>query len=168
MHDGREGRVALRAKSAEIAVAALFFALGALVIYDSLRLGVGWADDGPKAGYFPFYVGLIICVSAGVNAVRALLVPAARSGTFVEVGQLKMVLTVLIPTALYVALVTWIGIYVSSTLFIAFFMRWLGKDVWWKVAAVSAGAAVVFYLTFELWFQVPLPKGPLESLLRLD
>jgi hypothetical protein len=137
------------------------------VIFDSVRLGTGWADDGPRPGYFPFYVGLIICVSALVNAVRALLVPAAKNKTFVETGQLKMVLAVLVPTALYVLAVTWIGIYVSSIAFIAFFMRWLGKYAWWKAAAVGIGAAVVFFVIFEKWFQIPLPKGPLESLLGL-
>ena len=167
MAEGQEGRAALRYRSAELAVAGFFFALGAVVIYDSVRLGTGWADDGPRPGYFPFYVGLIICVSALVNAVRALLVPAAKNKTFVEVGQLKMVLTVLVPTALYVLAVTWIGIYVSSIAFIAFFMRWLGKYAWWKAAAVSIGAAVVFFVIFEKWFQIPLPKGPLESLLGL-
>src|SRR5688572_8505651 len=168
MAQGQEGgRAAFRYRSAEIAVAALFFALGALVIYDSLRLGRGWADDGPRPGYFPFYVGLIICVSSLVNVVRALMVPAAKNRTFVEVGQLKMVLTVLVPTAIYVAAVGWIGIYLSSAVFIAFFMRRLGKYVWWKVAATSLGATVVFFLIFEKWFQVPLPKGPLERLLGL-
>jgi putative tricarboxylic transport membrane protein len=167
MAEGQEGRAALRYRSAELAVAGFFFALGAVVIYDSVRLGTGWADDGPRPGYFPFYVGLIICVSALVNAVRALLVPAAKNKAFVETGQLKMVLAVLVPTALYVLAVTWIGIYVSSIAFIAFFMRWLGKYAWWKAAAVGIGAAVVFFVIFEKWFQIPLPKGPLESLLGL-
>ena len=163
----QQGRAAFRVRSAEIGVGAFFFVLGALVIYDSQRLGSGWADDGPRAGYFPFYVGLLICVSALVNMARALMVPAAKNKAFVEVEQLKMVLTVLVPTAIYVAVVGWIGIYVSSAVFIAFFMRWLGKYVWWKVAAVSAGASVVFFLIFEKWFLVPLPKGPLERLLGL-
>jgi len=172
MSEGPQGpgpeRPALRQRSAEIAVAALFFFLGALVIFDSLRLGVGWQEvHGPRPGYFPFYVGLIICVSAAVNVVRALRTGAAGGKTFVQVGQLKLVLSVLVPTAIYAGLVTWIGIYVASVLFIAFFMRWLGRYVWWKVAAVSVGAAVVFYLIFEVWFLVPLPKGPLESLLGI-
>ena len=131
-----------------------------------MRLGIGWADDGPRPGYFPFYLGLIICVSSLVNVVRALLVPEAKNKTFVEVGQLKMVLTVLVPTAIYVAAVSWIGIYVASAVFIGFFMRWLGKYAWWKVAAVSLGTVVAFFLIFEIWFQVPLPKGPLEVAAR--
>ena len=74
--DGQpEGRVAFRQKSAEIVVAVLFFLAGALVVYDSLRLGAKWAEDGPEAGYFPFIVGVIICISAAINfaTVRAIL-----------------------------------------------------------------------------------------------
>ena len=148
-------------------MAALFFIFGAIVIFDSVRLGSGWAADGPRPGYFPFYVGLLICIASVINFARALAIRGEKNKTFVERGQLRMVLTVLIPTAIYAALVTWIGIYVSSVLFIAFFMLWLGKYAWWKVAAVSIGNSVVFYLIFEIWFLVPLPKGPLESALGL-
>src|SRR5262245_12543621 len=118
-----EERPAFRQRTADVTVAALFLAVGALVVYDSLRLGASWGSDGPKPGYFPFYVGLIICVSSAINLVRAALNRAAADKTFVEVGQLKMVLTVLVPSIIYVALVSWIGIYVASILFIAFFMR---------------------------------------------
>ena len=168
MDKGQAGRVALRHKSAELAVAALFFVLGAIVILDSVRLGFGWQEvHGPRPGYFPFYIGLLICGASLVNFVRALLVPAAASRAFVQVDQLRMVLTVLAPTAVFAALVTWIGMYVSAFLYIGFFMRWLGKYSWWKVAAVSAVTVTAFYLVFEKWFKVPLPKGPLENLLGL-
>lgn len=162
------GRAALGQKSAEVAVALLFFVLGAIVIADSVRLGIGWQEvHGPRPGYFPFYIGLILCAASLVNAVRALMVRGADNTAFVEVGQLKLVLSVLVPTMLYAVLVTWIGIYVSSVLFIAFFMRWLGKYAWWKVAGVSLATVVVLYFVFEKWFKVPLPKGPLENLLGL-
>ena len=168
MTEGQEVRAAFRRKSAELAVAALFFVLGAIVITDSVRLGTGWQEiHGPRPGYFPFYIGLILCAAALVNIGRALLLRGKDNKTFVEVGQLKLVLSVLVPTIVFAGLVTWIGIYVSAVLFIGFFMRWLGKYPWWKVAGVSLGTAVVFYLVFEKWFKVPLPKGPLENLLGL-
>jgi hypothetical protein len=168
MSEGREGRAAFRRKSAELAVAALFFLAGAIVIFDSVRLGAGWREvEGPRPGYFPFYIGLIMCAASLVNFVRALALRPAQNKTFVEVGQLKMVLAVLVPTAIFAGLVTWLGIYVSSVLFIGLFMRWLGKYAWWKVALVGLGTAVALYFVFETWFQVPLPKGPLESLLGL-
>jgi hypothetical protein len=100
--------------------------------------------------------------------VRALALRGEKNKTFVQVGQLKLVLTVLVPTAIYAFLVTWIGIYVSSILFIGFFMRWLGKYAWWKVAAVSVITVFAFYVVFEMWFKVPLPKGPVEGWLRLN
>src|SRR6266487_985957 len=161
------GRAACRQKSAEIAVAALFFILGAIVVYDSVRVGVRWVEDGPQSGYFPFYIGLLVCGSSLVNALFAFL-NVKKDKVFVEVGALKLVLSVLVPAAIYVALIGWTGIYAASALFIAFFMRWLGKYAWWKVAAVSIGNRVVFFLIFEIWFKVPLPKGPLETLLGLN
>ena len=168
MSEGPDGRPAFRVKSAEIAVALLFLALGAIVIYDSVRLGAKWADDGPQAGYFPFYIGLIIGAAALMNLLAAFTIRPEKDKTFVQVGQLKLVLAVLVPTAIYAALIGWIGIYVASVVLIGFFMRWLGKYPWWKVAAVGIGNSVVFFLIFEVWFKIPLPKGPLETALGLN
>jgi len=168
MDGGRDARPAFRQKSAEMAVAAFIFLLGAIVICDSVRLGARWGDDGPQAGYFPYYIGLILCVASAVNLGLALLNRRDRDRTFVEVGQLMLVLTVLIPSAIYVGLIGWTGIYVASAVYVAFFMRWLGKYSWWKVVAVSIGNSVAFFLIFEIWFKVPLPKGPVEALLGLD
>ena len=171
MQEGGEQKGATQAafsqKTAEIAVAALFFALGAVVMVDSVRLGARWAEDGPQAGYFPFYIALILCIASAFNLAFAVVSARDKGRAFVERGQLKLVLAVLVPAAVYVALVGWIGIYVASALYVAFFMRWLGKYAWWKVAAVSIGNSVVFFLIFEIWFLVPLPKGPLESALGL-
>ena len=160
-------RPAFRHKSAEIFLAALFLALGALVMWDSVRLGARWAEDGPQAGYFPFYIALLVCIASAANLIAALSLRGEKNPTFVETGQLRLVLIVLIPAAIYVALIGWLGIYLTSAFFIAFFMRWLGKYPWWKVSAVAIGTSVVFYLIFEVWFLVPLPKGPLESALGL-
>ena len=157
------GRAAFSTRAAELVVAAGFFILGAVVINDSLRLGMRWVADGPQPGYFPFYLGVIICAASVITFVFALRLPQAKNKSFVEVGQLKLVLSVLVPSAVYVGLVGWLGIYVSAVLFIALFMRWLGKYPWWKVAAVSLGTSFVFFLIFERWFLVPLPKGPVEA-----
>ncbi|MDP2135579.1 MAG: tripartite tricarboxylate transporter TctB family protein, partial [Sulfuritalea sp.] len=55
----------LRRRGPEAGVALLLMAIGLVVIYDSLRVGIEWADDGPRAGYFPFYIG---CMLAGSSA----------------------------------------------------------------------------------------------------
>jgi hypothetical protein len=166
MSQGEGGRPAFGQKRAEIVVAALFLLLGAIVVWDSVRLGARWGSDGPEAGYFPFSIGLLICIASLLNLGFAAWRKDSRS--FVAVDQLKLVLSVLVPSILYVALVAWLGIYVASVIFVAFFMRWLGKYSWWKVGAVSIGNSVVFFLVFEIWFKVPLPKGIVERLLGLD
>jgi hypothetical protein len=149
----------------EIVVASLFLLLGAVVAFDSYRLGARWAEDGPQSGYFPFYIGLIICVSSAVTLLQALFGKAnASEGTFVERGQLRMVLSVLLPAALYVLGIQLIGIYAASTIYIAVFMAWLGKYSWFKGAALGLAASISFFFMFEIWFKVPLPKGMFNPL----
>jgi hypothetical protein len=152
----------------EMIVAAGFLAFGALVVWDSRRLGSQWASDGPQAGYFPFYIGLIICIASAINLARALNLGAAGRKPFVMWSQLRMVLTVMLPCIVYVVLIAnpvfSFGIYEASALFIVLFMRLLGKYSWAKAAAVAVGVMVAFFLMFEVWFQVPLPKGPVEAL----
>ncbi len=151
----------------ETVVALLFLAFGAVVMWDSWRIGARWSDDGPQAGYFPFYIGLFIVISALVTMYQAVRMGEEGREPFVRWGQLRMVLTVLLPSIVYVALIDnpWLslGIYVPSALFIAAFMRYLGKYKWHTIAAVSIGVVVAFFVMFEIWFQVPLPKGPLEA-----
>lgn len=161
-----EGPSAISNRSMEIIVAAATFALGALAITDSLRIGTGWGDEGPKAGYFPFYIGLIICIGSVINAgIAALGRPA---GSFVSKSQLADVMRALVPMFLFVGLIGVLGLYVAGALYIAFFMRWIGKYSWVKVATVSLGTIVFFFIVFDLWFKVPIIKGPLEAMLGLN
>jgi len=150
-------------------VAVLFFIFGAVVVWDSRRLGSEWASDGPQAGYFPFYIGLLICIASVANLLIALSSGKKGAKAFVTWGQMKMVLTVMVPSIIYVVLISnpvyGLGIYEASALFIAFFMRYLGKYSWPKIAGVSISVMTVFFLMFEVWFKVPLPKGPIEHLL---
>src|SRR5712692_836845 len=155
-------------RAVEIGVAVVIFLFGALVVFDSYRLGARWGDDGPQAGYFPFYVGLLICASGAAILVRALRNPAFAAESFVSREELKKILTVLVPTVVYVSVIGYLGFYVASTLYIAYFMWHLGKYSWIKIAPVSIGVSVAFFLIFEIWFSVPLPKGPLEAALGLN
>jgi hypothetical protein len=161
---GRGDRGGVSMRAAEITVALLIFALGAIVVFDSYRLGSKWGSDGPQSGYFPFYVGLLICISSLVTFVQALMTKSGRGDWFVTWGPLKLVLTVLIPAAVYVIGVQYVGLYVASTIYIAVFMVWLGKYSWFKSVAVGLGANVSVFLMFEVWFKVPLFKGSLDPL----
>lgn len=167
-----EEKSAASVKMVDAVTAIIIFLLGAIVVWDSWRLGARWGTDGPEAGYFPFYIGLILCFASIVNLVGAIKLKSDES--FVSVSSLKMIMSVMIPTIIYVALIGGVGpvpalgIYVASTIFIALFMIWLGKYKWPLTLSVSIGVTVVFFLLFEVWFKVPLPKGPLEAALGLN
>lgn len=145
---------------------ALFLGLiGAVAILGSLQVGIGWGVEGPKAGFFPFWVGLLIVAASAVNLVRAWM--SRSDKLFAEWGQLRQVTKVVAPTAIYVAAVPWLGIYLASALLMAGFMRWVGRYGWLQILLVSVAVPVISYVTFEKWFLVPLPKGPIEDLLGL-
>lgn len=167
MTEGTGDKAAVKTRTMEIAVAAFILLCGVIVIYDSARLGAKWGEDGPEAGYFPFYIGVLLCIASVINLLGALAAAKRENTDFVSLAAIKLVFSVLIPTTVYAGLIGTLGLYLASTIFIAFFMRWLGKYDWWKVAAVSIGNSVVFFLVFEIWFKIPLPKGPLEAALGL-
>lgn len=160
---GRSGGISTRVM--ELAVAVGLFMLGALVVFDSHRLGSSWGSDGPEAGYFPFYIGLIICGSTAVIFIQALVGQVARSGKiFVEWQPLRQVLAVLVPALVYVLGIQLVGLYVASAIYIAGFMMWLGRYGWLKSAAVGLGVSALAFTTFEIWFKVPLYKGMFNPL----
>jgi hypothetical protein len=150
----------------ELITALVIVALGVLVIYDSHRVGVGWADDGPRSGYFPNIIGWILAISGGWIAGGTIVAWRKLAGTiFVSHADLKPVLAMLLPTIAYVALIWLIGIYVASAIYIAGFMIFQGKYKILLALLVSIGVPVVIFLLFEIWFLVPLPKGPVENML---
>lgn len=162
-HEEEAGDSLVSQRRADIVVAVIFAAVGGVVIMDSLRLGMGWSEYGPESGYFPFYIGLAMVIASLGTIVLTLRSRSGSDGSFVERTQLRDVMKVLIPSAVFVAMIGVIGIYVSSVLFIGAFMRWLGRFPWTTIAAVSLLVPLALFLLFEVWFLVPLPKGPVED-----
>jgi len=161
-------RSAASVRAVETGVAAIILLFGLVVVIDSFRVGARWGDDGPQPGYFPFYVGLLVCISSAMILLRAARNAALAAESFVSREELKKILTVLVPSVIYVSVIAYLGFYLASTLYIAYFMWQLGKYSWIKTVPVSVGVSVAFFLIFEIWFSVPLPKGPLEAALGLN
>jgi hypothetical protein len=157
----RQGRVTYR--TMDVVVAAILMTVGAVVMTSSYELGAGWSSTGPDSGYFPFYIGLLILLSSTVTLLATLFSRAPDRAPFVEPRQFQRVLQVLIPSIIFVIAIQYIGIYVAGGLFIACFMWWLGRYPLAKVAIVSVLVPLALFVTFEVWFLVPLPKGPLEA-----
>jgi putative tricarboxylic transport membrane protein len=148
-------------RAADLTTVAILMAGACLVVWDALRLGVGWGSDGPRSGFFPFWLALLV-LAAGVGIVRQAVQRIARP-PFVSPGQLRPVLQTLLPAVGYVVLMPWVGLYVASALYMAVYMRWLGRYGLLTAVAVSVGFAAAAFTIFETWFLVPMPKGPLEA-----
>src|SRR6185295_14684925 len=137
-------------RAADLTTAAILIAGGLLVLGDAVRLGIGWGTDGPKSGFFPFWLAAImIAACAGIVAQawrRADRVP------FISRAAIGPVLVM-----------QFLGMYVASALYMAVYMRWIGRYSWAPVALVSVAFPVITFWVFELWFLVPMPKGPLEA-----
>lgn len=152
-------------RGVEIGVAIAMIAFGAVVITGSTKVGIGWGPEGPKAGFFPFYLGVVIILASIMNLAAAYAMEPRK--IFAEWSQLVSVLSVVVPTAVYVLAVPWTGIYLASLVLITLFMVWLGRYSIAMSAAVSVGTVVTIYFMFEKWFLVPLPKGPIEDFFHL-
>ncbi len=147
----------------EYGVAAILMVLAGLVVWDNLRIGAGWGDSGPQAGYFPMRIGAILGLCGLASLVQAFRRQDDKQ--FASWLQLKRVSQVLVPLLVYVALIAPLGIYLASTLFITAFMVFAGRYPWWKSLALAGATNVLLFYVFEIQFRVPLPKGPLESML---
>lgn len=159
-------------RTADLVTAGVLLVIGLIVVGDSLRLGAGWGSDGPMSGFFPFWLGAIL-----ILVTLAIAAQAWRRGPgkpFVTREQLRPVMQVLWPAVAMVVLtggvtlggvtmLPGLGLYVASALYLAFYMRWVGRHRWLTVAVLSVGIPVVTFLVFETWFLVPMPKGPLEA-----
>ncbi len=141
----------------EVVTAGVLALIGLLVVVDSLRVGA-------RAGYFPFYIGLAL-IAASAWTLIAQVRSWGQVHLFATRAELGRVLTVLWPLVVYAVLIKWLGIYVASAILIAFFMVRHGEHRWFSTVGVSLGVPIAFFLVFERWFVVPLPKGPLEALL---
>jgi putative tricarboxylic transport membrane protein len=160
-----EARGVVSYRAIDVVVAAILMAVGAVTMVGSYELGAGWSPSGPESGYFPFYVGLLILASSAVTLLVGLLGRNSERTPFVEPEQFKRVLQVLVPSVIFVFAIEYIGIYVAGTLFIAFFMWRLGKYPLAKIVPVSVLVPLALFILFEVWFLVPLPKGPIETFL---
>ncbi len=160
-----DSRPVVATRSVDIAVSLLILGLACLLGWDSWRIGMSWADDGPQAGYFPFYLSVLMGAASVYGLVAALINRAAESGAFVLRDQFGRVLQVFVPTLLYCIAMQFLGLYVASFVLIAGFMWWIGNIRVWVSLLTAFVFTAAMFVTFEIAFDVLMPKGPLERAL---
>ena len=154
-------------RSVDIVVSLLLLGVALLLGWDSWRIGMSWADDGPQAGYFPFYLSVMMGAASVYGLVRALMARAAADDAFVLRDQFGRVMQVFVPTLLFCFATQFLGIYVASFVLTAGFMWWIGRISWWASVLTSFLFTAAMFVTFEIAFDVIMPKGPLEAWLGL-
>jgi hypothetical protein len=151
-------------RTVDVSVSLLLLGFASLMAFDNWRTGMGWEAEGPMAGYFPFYLSVVLAGAALYGLVAAYLSRAEAAKVFVTRDQLRRVLQVFVPTLLFCLLMQWLGLYVASFLLVTGFMRWIGRIAWWKSLLTSFLFAFAMFATFEMAFDVIMPKGPFEAL----
>jgi hypothetical protein len=149
-------------RKVETITLAVILAFALLMAWDNWRTGIGWESTGPQAGYFPFYVSVILagaCLFGLGTQLRAWHEP---DEPFVRQAQFKRVMQVFLPTLFFVPVTQWLGIYVASFALIAGFMYFIGHIKAWKAVVTGYVFSAAMFLIFEIAFNVVMPKGPLE------
>jgi putative tricarboxylic transport membrane protein len=150
-------------RTADVVVSLLLLALALLLGYDNWRTGIAWDSTGPQAGYFPFYLSVVLGGASLYGLATTFLARSAPSETFVTRAQFRRVLAVFIPTLLFCLATQFLGLYVASFLLIAAFMRMVGKIALWKSLLTAFLFTAIMFVTFDIAFDVIMPKGPLEA-----
>jgi len=152
----------------EVALSAVTATIGAVVTIGALEFGTGWGDGGPQPGYFPFYIGIIVMLASGGVLVEAFANrERLRATAFLRREQGMRIAAFFGPMVGFVLVASLLGLYVALIVYLTATMVVQGHYRLPRALAVSVGSAVIFYLIFEVWFRVPLLKGPLEALLRI-
>ncbi|MGJ5072733.1 tripartite tricarboxylate transporter TctB family protein [Bradyrhizobium oligotrophicum] len=150
-------------RTVDVAVSLLLLALAAVLAWDNWRTGASWDSTGPEPGYFPFYLSVILGGASLYGIGAAFLSGKEAVETFVTRAQLRRVMAVFVPTLLFCIAMQFLGIYVASFLLIAGFMRLVGKIAIWKSLLTAFLFSAVMFVTFDVVFDVIMPKGPLEA-----
>jgi len=161
-------------KKAEIYMAAFWVALSiALLIEIGVNPGTkqptGWESGvGPQAGWFPYYLALIMLI-CGLIILIPKLIQAAREGladkAFVSVDALKAILWAFGPMLVYVFTLPWLGFYLGSTLYLVYYIRFVGKHSWRLSLLTGILFSIALFLTFEKALKLTLAKGFIEPIL---
>src|SRR6267378_4534185 len=164
MPPAQEEQPVASSRSVDIAVSLLLLGLAALLAFDNWRTGMSWDATGPQAGYFPFYLSVILAAACLYGIGKEFLARRQASETFVTRAQLRRVTQVFVPTLLFCVVTQWLGLYVASFLLVAGFMAFIGRIAAWKSVLTAFLFSLVMFVSFEVAFDVIMPKGPLEAL----
>jgi hypothetical protein len=146
-------------RRADLVGAVLLFIFGAwFALTAALRYPYSSAS-GPGSGFVPVWLGLAMAALAVVLFAHAHRSPE-RGGAWLPRGHGgRRLLGVVTLTGLFIALLKVIGMIGGTALFLVVLLRFLERHTWGVSVGVALAAAVMNWLVFTYWLQVPLPVG---------
>ncbi|PZO03080.1 MAG: tripartite tricarboxylate transporter TctB family protein [Hyphomicrobiales bacterium] len=154
---------------AETATALATLLFGLVIVYGALEFGTGWDSSGPQPGAFPFYTGALVALASlgtlVVTLAQRLRGAAIVNEIFLDRERAGRVLAFFAPLVAFVVITAFAGMYVATIAYLLYAMRFQGGYGWPVSIAGAVGAAFVFYVVFERFFQIGLLKGPIERML---
>jgi putative tricarboxylic transport membrane protein len=147
-------------KKGELIVGALFVLLAAVVIGDTFRMGSGWTEYGPDAGFVPFWEAVLLMISAFVILLSGMKQKGGDTFFTSKEGFWEAVRITFTSILLTIGIV-FLGVYVSTILYAVLFARWLGKHRWPACIAFSIIMTLVIFFGMEKGLKITLPKSPL-------
>jgi len=145
-------------KWVEIVTTVALFVLGIFLAVKSVAMDPGWGPSGPEPGLWPLALTVLFMLGAVGVFVYTILNPDERP--FFEARQeVKDLAAVALPIIVTVPLIYWLGIFVTSALYLAFFMWWYGE--FRSYTAVTGGVvlAVILWFMLRVGFNISMPMS---------
>ncbi len=135
-------------------IVGIFFSLYAR----SVEIGT-WNEPGP--GFLPFWGGIILVAMSVALLLRTFWgkVPAITSSFFPQSESWKRVLATFLALIAYNLLLTPIGFFLTTFLFVGFLVRFIFPQTWTRTLIVAVLSALAARLLFINILETQLPKG---------
>lgn len=148
-------------KWVEIGMSISLFVLGIFLVWQSVKLGPGWArGSGPEPGLWPMALTALFMLGTVSVFIYALWKPDERP--FFEVRQEVVDLcSVGLPILASVLLIYSLGIFVTAGLYLAVFMFWYGRFLWYWALTGGVLMAVILWLLLRMGFNISMPMSAL-------
>ncbi|MBT3909471.1 MAG: tripartite tricarboxylate transporter TctB family protein [Rhodospirillaceae bacterium] len=155
-------------RKAELIMALVMLVFSVYLMWKSTELPIGWIpEEGPGGGAFSFWLGagmVICCITIIVRWAKRQSPPSQSDEPFMDREAMTLFFVISGSLAAMIGGIHVVGVYFSVPIFMAFYMRYLGRHSWKLIAAISVVTPIVTFFFFEIALLKTLPKGITEPL----
>jgi hypothetical protein len=155
-------------RRAELIMALVMAVFSVYLMWKSMELPIGWIpDEGPGGGAFSFWLGagmLVCCLFILFRWAKRLSPPSQSEEPFMDGDAFRLFFIISSSLGVMIGAIHVIGVYFSLPLFMAFYMRYLGRHSWRLISSFIIITPIVTFFFFEIALKKTLPKGFTEPM----